>query len=118
VFLENLLDIGQAEFPCPGQGSRPRFVSGQVGRGAAFEQEFDHSPPALGQLGLVVAEPGTNGGGQWLFVEFEAPGILVGAGFEEDGRDRSVSVRGADVQKRLAEPVRPAGVESPTEPFS
>jgi hypothetical protein len=33
---ENLFDIWKSEFPCPSQGSRPRFVIGQVGRGTAL----------------------------------------------------------------------------------
>ena len=109
---ENLFDISQSEFPCPGQGSRPWFFIGQIGRGTALEQEFDHSSPSLGQLGLLAAEPGTNGGGQGRLVEFEAAGVDVGARIQKDGRDGPVSTRGSGVQKRLAEPVWPVGVDS------
>ena len=91
VLEENLFDIRKSEFPCPGQGSRPRFVIGQVGRGTALEQELDHPSPALGQLGLFAAEPGTNGGGQRRLVEFEASGVDVGAGVQKDCRDGPVS---------------------------
>jgi hypothetical protein len=55
VLEENLFDICKSEFPCPGQGSGPRFVIGQVGRGAALEQELDHPSPSLGQLGLIFS---------------------------------------------------------------
>jgi hypothetical protein len=115
VLEENLFDICKSEFPCPGQGSRSRFVIGQVGRGTALEQELHHPSPALGQLGLLAAEPGANGGGQGRLVEFDAAGVDVGAGFQKDGRDGPVSACGAGVQKRLAEPVRPVGVESPSQ---
>jgi hypothetical protein len=62
VLEENLFDICNSEFPCPGPGSRPRFVIGQVGRGAALEQEFDHLSPALRQLGLILSSALTEQG--------------------------------------------------------
>jgi hypothetical protein len=52
---ENLFDICKFEFPCPGQGCGPRYVVGQVGRGAALEQELDHRPPALRMIRVSSA---------------------------------------------------------------
>jgi hypothetical protein len=50
VLEEDLFEICKAEFPCSGQGRRPRFVTGQVGRGPALEQELDHPSPARASL--------------------------------------------------------------------
>ena len=64
-------------------------------------------------LGVFASLHGrTNGGGQGRLVEFEVPGVDVGAGVQKDGRDGPVSDLGAGVQKRLAEPVRSVWIKS------
>ena len=118
VLEQNLFDICQFEFPCPGQGSCPRFVIGQVGCGTSLEQELDHLSSGLRLLGVFVAEHVTNGGSQWRFVFFDAAGVDVGARLQKDRRERSVSVLGEEVQKRFAEPVGPVGIESPHQQFA
>jgi hypothetical protein len=62
VLEENLFDICRSEFGCPGQGSGPRFVIRQVGRGTAVERELDHPSPALRQLGLIFSSALTEQG--------------------------------------------------------
>jgi|SRR6516164_5843045 len=64
--------------PCHRSG--PRFVAGQIDRGAAFEQELDHSPSALRLIRINFSAPGTNGRGQGRPLEFDLKGVNVGPG--------------------------------------
>src|SRR5688500_17646285 len=56
VFQEHLLDIRETSLTCPSQGCSPRFVTGQVGRGTALQQEPDHSSATLCQLAILAIE--------------------------------------------------------------
>ena len=62
---------------------------GQVGRSTTLQQKLDHPPPAPGLLLPIsfASLPAANGRGQRRLVEVEAPGVDIGAGVQQHGRD-------------------------------
>ena len=68
--------------------------------------------PRSACLGSSTVQHGTNGRGQRRPLEFDVPGVDVGAGVQKECRHGSVSVLGAGVEKRLAEPVRSVRIQS------
>ena len=104
--------------PMPGrprQRHRPRLVAGQIRPRSTLEQELDHPPSALRLFGALHCATGANGRGQGRPLEFDFPGVDVGAGVQKKCRHGPIAVLGAGVQKRLAEPVRTVRIQSATE---
>src|SRR5204863_8150282 len=55
--LQERRDVPAAVTDRPRQRRGPRLIAGQISLGAAFQQELDHPPPALGLLRIARCAP-------------------------------------------------------------